>query len=160
MAPHLNLKVAQKQELLALVPPAKRMERLLSLMGAEIEILQIEKKIHARVKKQMEKTQKDYYLNEQIRAIQKELGGKDEFKQELRTLEAKVEKVKLSPEAKEKAQAEIKKLKLMSPMSAEASVVRNYVDWLLSLPWGVCSEENSNHSCRACPPGRRPLWPG
>jgi len=144
MAPHLNLKIAQKQELLAIVSPAKRMEHLLSLMGAEIEILQIEKKIHARVKKQMEKTQKDYYLNEQIRAIQKELGGKDEFKQELRALEAKVEKVKLSPEAKEKALSEIKKLKLMSPMSAEASVVRNYVDWLLSLPWGVCSEESSN----------------
>ena len=142
VAPHLNLKIAQKQELLATVPPAKRMERLLALMGAEIEILQIEKKIHARVKKQMEKTQKDYYLNEQIRAIQKELGGKDEFKQELRTLEAKAAKLPLSDEAKQKVQAEIKKLKLMSPMSAEASVVRNYVDWLLSLPWGVYAEEN------------------
>ena len=142
VAPHLNLDVAQKQELLALVPTAKRMERLLSLMGAEIEILQIEKKIHARVKKQMEKTQKDYYLNEQIRAIQKELGGKDEFKQELRALEAKVEKLLLSAEAKEKALSEIKKLKMMSPMSAEAAVVRNYVDWLLSLPWGVYNEEN------------------
>jgi ATP-dependent Lon protease len=144
VAPHLNLKIAQKQELLATVPPAKRMERLLALMGAEIEILQIEKKIHARVKKQMEKTQKDYYLNEQIRAIQKELGGKDEFKQELRTLEAKVEKLKLTPEAKEKAHSEIKKLKFMSPMSAEASVVRNYVDWLLALPWGEYTEENSD----------------
>jgi ATP-dependent Lon protease len=113
-------------------------------MGAEIEILQIEKKIHARVKKQMEKTQKDYYLNEQIRAIQKELGGKDEFKQELRSLEAKVEKLQLSAEAKEKALSEIKKLKQMSPMSAEAAVVRNYVDWLLSLPWGVQSQENND----------------
>ena len=144
VAPHLNLKVAQKQELLALAHPARRMERLLALMGAEIEILQIEKKIHARVKKQMEKTQKDYYLNEQIRAIQKELGGKDEFKQELRALEAKVAKLALPEAAREKALSEIKKLKMMSPMSAEASVLRNYVDWLLSLPWGVYSEENSD----------------
>jgi ATP-dependent Lon protease len=144
VAPHLNLKVVQKQELLALAHPAKRMERLLSLMGAEIEILQIEKTIHARVKKQMEKTQKDYYLNEQIRAIQKELGGKDEFKQELRSLEAKAAKLALSAEAKEKVSSEIKKLKLMSPMSAEAAVVRNYVDWLLSLPWGVFARENSD----------------
>jgi len=143
VAPHLNLKVAQKQELLGLVAPAKRMERLLSLMEAEIEILQIEKKIHARVKKQMEKTQKDYYLNEQIRAIQKELGGKDEFKQELRSLEAKAAKLLLSKEAREKVLAEIKKLKLMSPMSAEAAVVRNYVDWILALPWGILSEEDS-----------------
>ncbi|MBJ6800667.1 endopeptidase La [Geomonas propionica] len=142
IAPHLNLKVAQKQELLAAVQPARRMERLLSLMGAEIEILQIEKKIHARVKKQMEKTQKDYYLNEQIRAIQKELGGKDEFKQELRSLEAKAAKLPLSAEAKQKVQAEIKKLKFMSPMSAEAAVVRNYVDWLLALPWGAYAKEN------------------
>jgi len=146
IAPHLNLKVAQKQELLAAAQPARRMERLMSLMGAEIEILQIEKKIHARVKKQMEKTQKDYYLNEQIRAIQKELGGKDEFKQELRAMEAKAAKLALSDEAKQKVQAEIKKLKLMSPMSAEASVVRNYVEWLLSLPWGVHAEENKEIS--------------
>jgi ATP-dependent Lon protease len=144
VAPHLNLKIAEKQELLALAAPAKRLERLLSLMGAEIEILQIEKKIHARVKKQMEKTQKDYYLNEQIRAIQKELGGKDEFKAELRLLEAKAAKLPLPAEAKDKALAEIKKLKMMSPMSAEAAVLRNYVDWLLSLPWGVLSEENGD----------------
>lgn len=146
IAPHLNLKVSQKQELLALAPPAQRIERLLSLLESEIEILKIEKRIHARVKKQMEKTQKDYYLNEQIRAIQKELGGKDEFKQELRLLEAKLEKVKLSAEAREKALSEIKKLKLMSPMSAEAAVVRNYVDWLLGLPWGVTTQENADLS--------------
>jgi ATP-dependent Lon protease len=144
VAPHLNLDIAQKQELLAMVSTTKRMERLLALMGAEIEILQIEKKIHARVKKQMEKTQKDYYLNEQIRAIQKELGGKDEFKQELKVLEEKAEKLPLSPEAKEKVLSEIKKLKLMSPMSAEAAVVRNYVDWLLSLPWGVFNKEHND----------------
>ncbi|WP_129127479.1 endopeptidase La [Geomonas oryzae] len=151
IAPHLNLKVAQKQELLAAVQPARRMERLLSLMGAEIEILQIEKKIHARVKKQMEKTQKDYYLNEQIRAIQKELGGKDEFKQELRNLEAKAGKLPLSAEAKQKVQSEIRKLKFMSPMSAEAAVVRNYVDWLLALPWGKFAEERRDiPAARAC----------
>jgi ATP-dependent Lon protease len=144
IVPHLNLKVPQKQELLALAPVAKRMERLLSLMGAEIEILQIEKKIHARVKQQMEKTQKDYYLNEQIRAIQKELGGKDEFKQELRELEAKAAKLALSPAAREKVQAELKKLRMMSPMSAEAAVVRNYVDWVLALPWGGFSAENAD----------------
>jgi ATP-dependent Lon protease len=142
IAPHLNLKVSQKQELLALDSPLKRMERLMSLMGGEIEILQIEKKIQARVKKQMEKTQKDYYLNEQIRAIQKELGGKDEFKQELQALEAKAAKLKLSAEAKERVQSELKKLRLMSPMSSEAAVVRNYVDWLLALPWSIYSEEN------------------
>lgn len=144
VVPHLNLKVPQKQELLALAPPAKRLERLMALMGAEIEILQIEKKIHARVKQQMEKTQKDYYLNEQIRAIQKELGGKDEFKQELRELEVKAGKLPLPDAAREKALSEIKKLKSMSPMSAEASVLRNYVDWLLALPWGSYLEEKSD----------------
>ncbi|HJV64967.1 MAG TPA: endopeptidase La [Geomonas sp.] len=151
VAPHLNLKVSQKQELLALASPVKRMERLLSLMMAEIEILQIEKKIQARVKKQMEKTQKDYYLNEQIRAIQKELGGKDEFKQELQALEAKAAKLKLSEEAREKVQNELKKLKFMSPMSSEAAVVRNYVEWLLALPWGVFSEEKADiAAARSC----------
>jgi len=144
VVPHLNLKVPQKQELLALAPPARRMERLLELMGSEIEILQIEKKIHARVKQQMEKTQKDYYLNEQIRAIQKELGGKDEFKQELRELEAKAAKLPLPDAARDKVLSEIKKLKLMSAMSAEASVLRNYVDWVLALPWGAYSQEKSD----------------
>ncbi|HJV33966.1 endopeptidase La, partial [Geomonas sp.] len=151
VAPHLNLKVSQKQELLSLASPLKRMERLLSLMMAEIEILQIEKKIQARVKKQMEKTQKDYYLNEQIRAIQKELGGKDEFKQELQALEAKAAKLKLSDEAKEKVHAELKKLKFMSPMSSEAAVVRNYLDWVLALPWGVYGVEKADlAAARSC----------
>jgi ATP-dependent Lon protease len=144
IAPHLALKIPQKQELLALAHPGKRIERLLSLMSGEIEILQIEKKIHARVKKQMEKTQKDYYLNEQIRAIQKELGSKDEFKQELQALEARAAKLELSAEARDKVNSELKKLKLMSPMSAEASVVRNYLDWLLSLPWAVYSPEHGD----------------
>jgi ATP-dependent Lon protease len=138
---HLNLKTPDKQELLAMVDPAERLVRLLALMEAEIEILQIESKIRSRVKKQMEKSQKEYYLNEQMRAIQKELGSKDEFKQEFLELEEKVEKKKLSPEAKQKALAELKKLKMMSPMSAEAAVVRNYVDWLVSLPWGETTEE-------------------
>lgn len=138
---HLNLKIADKQELLSMHDPAKRLEKLLMLMESEIEILQIEKKIRTRVKKQMERTQKEYYLNEQMRAIQKELGGSDEFKQELRELEEKVEKLHLSAEARQKAQAELKKLKLMSPMSAEAAVVRNYVDWIVSLPWGKFESE-------------------
>lgn len=138
---HLNLKTTDKHGLIANGNPTKRLEKLLSLMESEIEILQIEKKIRSRVKKQMEKTQKEYYLNEQMRAIQKELGGKDEFKQELRELEGRVERQKLSKEARQKVLAELKKLKLMSPMSAEAAVVRNYVDWLVSLPWGKFTTE-------------------
>lgn len=141
---HLNLKLADKQELLASSDPSRRLERLLVLMEAEIEILQIEKKIRTRVKKQMEKAQREYYLNEQMRAIQKELGSKDEFKQETRELEEKVEQLKLSAEAKQKALGELRKLKLMSPMSAEAAVVRNYVDWLVSLPWGEYSDEKDD----------------
>lgn len=141
LVPHVNLKISDKQELLADRNPIGRLEKLLALMESEIEILQIEKKIRTRVKKQMEKTQKEYYLNEQMRAIQKELGGKDEFRQELRELEEKVEKLKLSKEAKQKALAELKKLRLMSPMSAEAAVARNYVDWLVSLPWGKFTAE-------------------
>lgn len=139
---HMNLKMADKQQLIAMANPGRRLVKLLALMQAEIEILQIENKIRSRVKKQMEKTQKEYYLNEQMRAIQKELGGKDEFKQELLELEEKIEKKKLSAEAKQKGLAELKKLKLMSPMSAEAAVVRNYVDWLVSLPWGEATVEN------------------
>ncbi len=141
---HLNLKTEDKQDLLSTLEPSERLEKLLSIMESENEILQIENKIQNRVKKQMEKTQKDYYLNEQIRAIQKELGGNDEFKQELRNLEEKVEQGKLSKEAREKALSEIKKLKLMSPMSAESAVSRNYVDWLVSLPWGKLTEEKQD----------------
>jgi ATP-dependent Lon protease len=139
---HLNIKIADKQEILATANLSRRLEKLLALMESEIEILQIEKKIHARVKKQMEKAQKDYYLNEQMRAIQKELGSKDDLKQELNDLEAKISKLQMSDEAKTKAQAELKKLKLMSPMSAEAAVVRNYLDWILSLPWDKHAQEN------------------
>ncbi len=132
---HLTVQIADKQEILAEMDSLQRLEKLLALMEREVEILQIEKKIRNRVKSQMERSQKEYYLNEQMRAIQKELGEKDEFKQELRELEEKIEKSRMSKEATEKANAELRKLKMMSPMSAEATVVRNYLDWLVALPW-------------------------
>ncbi|MBU4485034.1 endopeptidase La [bacterium] len=132
---HLNLKLQDKQGVLEIIESAPRLEKILSLMQSEIEILQIEKRIRGRVKKQMEKTQKEYYLNEQMQAIQKELGERDEFKGEIQELEEKMKKKKLSPEAAEKVKKELKKLKMMSPMSAEAAVVRNYIDWILSIPW-------------------------
>ena len=110
-------------------------------MQGEIEILQVEKKIRTRVKKQMEKTQKEYYLNEQMQAIQKELGERDEFKNEIQELEEKIKNKKMSKEATLKAKKELKKLKMMSPMSAEATVVRNYIDWILSLPWYEYTED-------------------
>ncbi len=143
-ASNLALKMDDKQELLSIASPAARLERLLVLMESEIEILQIEKKIHNRVKRQMEKTQKEYYLNEQMRAIQKELGGKDDFRQDLLELEERISRGGLSDEAKNKALSELKKLKLMSPTSAEAAVVRNYIDWLVSLPWGSFAEEKAD----------------
>lgn len=142
IVPNLNLKLADRQALLEILDPASRLERLLGLLEAEIEILQIEKKIRTRVKKQMEKSQKEYYLNEQMRAIQKELGSKDELKQEILALEEKIGKKKLSKEAREKSLGELKKLKLMAPMSAEAAVVRNYIDWMVSLPWGEYKRDN------------------
>jgi len=132
---HLSLKLGDKQEILEIESPSKRLERLYELMQGEIEILQVEKKIRTRVKKQMEKTQKEYYLNEQMQAIQKELGERDEFKSELQELEEKIRQKKMSKEATLKARKELKKLRMMSPMSAEATVVRNYIDWILSLPW-------------------------
>ncbi|MGH7292031.1 MAG: AAA family ATPase, partial [Myxococcota bacterium] len=132
---HLGVKLEDKQALLEIENPAERLERVLGNMRSEIEILEVEKRIRTRVKKQMEKTQKEYYLNEQMRAIQKELGEKDEFKNEIQELEEKIKQKKMSAEAKEKAEKELKKLKMMSPMSAEATVVRNYIDWLISLPW-------------------------
>ncbi|BCR05776.1 Lon protease [Desulfuromonas versatilis] len=132
---HLSVRISEKQDILCQLAPRERLESLLALMEREVEILQIEKKIRSRVKSQMERSQKEYYLNEQMRAIQKELGEKDEFKQEIRDLEEKIEKRGMSKEAAEKARAELRKLKMMSPMSAEATVVRNYVDWLVSLPW-------------------------
>ena len=132
---HLNVRIADKQEILSQLDPHRRLEDLIALMEREVEILQIEKKIRTRVKSQMERSQKEYYLNEQMRAIQKELGEKDEFKQEIRNLEEKIQKKRMSKEATEKAMGELRKLKMMSPMSAEATVVRNYIDWLVSLPW-------------------------
>jgi ATP-dependent Lon protease len=141
---HLNLKNSVKQELLSTNDPGKRLECLLSALESEISILQIEKRIKARVKKQMERTQKEYYLNEQMRAIQKELGGNDDFRQELRELEEKIAKLHLSAEARQKAFAELKKLRGMSPMSAEAAVARNYVDWIVSLPWSVLENEKND----------------
>jgi len=132
---HLALKVAEKQQLLELDSVAKRLERILGLMEGEIGVLQVEKKIRNRVKRQMEKTQREYYLNEQMKAIQKELGETEDGRDEISELEKRIKKTRLSKEAREKANAELKKLRTMSPMSAEATVVRNYLDWLLSIPW-------------------------
>ena len=135
---HLVLKMSQKQELLEMVSAEQRLEKLLSLLQSEIEILQIEKKIHTRVKKQMEKSQKEYYLNEQMSAIQKELGEKENETDELAK---EIKKKKMPKHARERALKELKKLKMMSPMSAEATVVRNYIDWILVLPWEEYTEE-------------------
>ncbi|MDH5491171.1 MAG: endopeptidase La [Myxococcales bacterium] len=137
-----NVKLADRQDILETINPQKRLEKLFELMNSEIEILQVEKKIRSRVKKQMEKTQKEYYLNEQMQAIQKELGERDEFKSEIQEIEERIKQKKLSKEALTKIKKELKKLKMMQPMSAEATVVRNYVDWVLSLPWYEKSEEN------------------
>ncbi len=132
---HLALKVPDKQQLLELDSVGKRLERILGLMEGEIGVLQVEKKIRNRVKRQMEKTQREYYLNEQMKAIQKELGETEDGRDEISELEKRIKKTRLSKEAREKAAAELKKLRTMSPMSAEATVVRNYLDWLLSIPW-------------------------
>ena len=128
-------------DLLAEVDVAKRLEMVFGLMEGEMGVLQVEKKIRGRVKRQMEKTQREYYLNEQMKAIQSELGGGDgEEANELQELAEKIEKLKLSKEARAKAQSELKKLKGMQPMSAEATVIRNYLDVLLGLPWGKTSK--------------------
>ncbi|WP_338662239.1 endopeptidase La [Pararoseomonas sp. SCSIO 73927] len=135
VAAHLNLKIAEKQELLETVGVTARLERVFAHMESEIGVLQVEKRIRNRVKRQMEKTQREYYLNEQMKAIQKELGEGEEGKDEIAELEARIKKTALSPEAREKATGELKKLRGMSPMSAEATVVRNYLDWMLTIPW-------------------------
>jgi len=139
VAGHLGVEVDQKQELLETLSVEERLEKVYGLMQGEMSVLQVEKKIKTRVKSQMERTQREYYLNEQMKAIQKELGDGDEGQNEVAELEARIAETKLSKEAREKADAEIKKLKSMSPMSAEATVVRNYLDWMLSIPWGVRS---------------------
>jgi ATP-dependent Lon protease len=141
---HLNLKLEDRQRLLELLSPAKRLEEVFGLIQAEIEVLEVERKIRGRVKKQMERSQKEYYLNEQMRAIQKELGERDEFKNEIQELEETLKKKKMPKEAHERTKKEIRKLKMMSPMSAEATVVRNYVDWLLSLPWESYKDESKD----------------
>ncbi len=135
IASHLALKISEKQELLELETISQRLEKVFSYMEAEIGILQVEKKIRSRVKRQMEKTHREYYLNEQLKAIQKELGEADDGRDEATEIEEKIAKTKLSKEAREKAIGELKKLKTMSPMSAEAAVVRNYLEWILSIPW-------------------------
>ena len=135
IAAHVNFKLTAKQELLETESIRARLEKLYELMQNEIEILQVEKKIRTRVKKQMEKNQKEYYLNEQMQAIQKELGSQDEFKNEIAELEERVRRRKMSPEATDRLKKELRKLKMMSPMSAEATVVRNYIDTVLALPW-------------------------
>ena len=144
VASHLNLKIPEKQDLLEIAKISERLERVFGHMESEIGVLQVEKRIRNRVKRQMEKTQREYYLNEQLKAIQKELGEGEDGKDENAELEAKIKKTKFTKEAREKAMAELKKLKTMSPMSAEATVVRNYLDWMLSIPWKKRSKINND----------------
>ncbi|MBW9066205.1 endopeptidase La [Rhizobium herbae] len=140
VASHLSIKIVEKQEMLETTSVKLRLEKALGFMEGEISVLQVEKRIRSRVKRQMEKTQREYYLNEQMKAIQKELGDGEEGRDEMAELEDRISKTKLSKEAREKAEAEVKKLRQMSPMSAEATVVRNYLDWLLGIPWGKKSK--------------------
>jgi len=140
VASHLAVKISDKQEILALPTVVARLERVLGLMESEISVLQVEKRIRSRVKRQMEKTQREYYLNEQMKAIQKELGDSEDGRDEIQELEERIAKTRLSKEAREKALNEVKKLRQMSAMSAEATVVRNYLDWLLGIPWGKKSK--------------------
>lgn len=140
VASHLAIKITEKQEMLGTLSVKERLEKAMGFMEAEISVLQVEKRIRSRVKRQMEKTQREYYLNEQMKAIQKELGEGEDGRDESAELEARIKKTKLSKEAREKADAELKKLRSMSPMSAEATVVRNYLDWILSIPWGKNSK--------------------
>ncbi len=135
VASHLTLKIPEKQELLETEAVSERLEKVFGYMEGEIGVLQVEKRIRSRVKRQMEKTQREYYLNEQMKAIQKELGEGEDGRDEMAELEERINKTAFSKEARDKATAELKKLKSMSPMSAEATVVRNYLDWLLSVPW-------------------------
>ncbi len=136
IASHLSIKLSDKQEILEAIDLTERFEKIMNFIQAELDVMQVEKKIRGRVKNQMEKTQREYYLNEQMKAIQKELGEGDDGKDDIQEYEEKIESTKLSKEAKEKCYSEIKKLKSMSPMSAESSVIRNYLDWILTIPWG------------------------
>ncbi len=148
VASHLSIKIVEKQEMLETTSVKLRLEKALGFMEGEISVLQVEKRIRSRVKRQMEKTQREYYLNEQMKAIQKELGDGEEGRDEMAELEDRIAKTKLSKEAREKADAEVKKLRQMSPMSAEATVVRNYLDWLLGIPWSKKSKVKTdlNHA--------------
>src|SRR6202789_44305 len=141
IASHLAVKIADRQQLLEIFNAVKRLEKVFALMEGEISVLQVEKKIRTRVKRQMEKTQREYYLNEQMKAIQRELGEQDDSRDELIELEKRIKKTKLSKEARSKAESELKKLRNMSPMSAESTVVRNYLDWVLSIPWGKSKQK-------------------
>jgi ATP-dependent Lon protease len=141
VASHLSVKISDKQALLEVFDVVKRLEKVYALMEGEISVMQTEKKIRNRVKRQMEKTQREYYLNEQMKAIQRELGEQDDTRDELNELEKRIKKTRLSKEARTKAEAELKKLRSMSPMSAESTVVRNYLDWLLSIPWGKAKQK-------------------
>ena len=136
IASHLSIKLSDKQEILEAIDLTERFEKIMNFIQAELDVMQVEKKIRGRVKNQMEETQREYYLNEQMKAIQKELGEGDDGKDDIQEYEEKIENTKLSKEAKEKCYSEIKKLKSMSPMSAESSVIRNYLDWILTIPWG------------------------
>ena len=147
VAQHLSLKISDKQELLETEGVIERLERVYSHMQGEISVMQVEKRIRSRVKRQMEKTQREYYLNEQLKAIQKELGDTEDGRDETAELEDRIKETKLTKEAREKANAELKKLKSMSPMSAESTVVRNYLDWLISIPW-----KNGRVSAKICGP--------
>jgi ATP-dependent Lon protease len=144
MAAHMPLKLAEKQKVLEIENVAQRLEYLMALMEGEIDLLQVEKKIRTRVKKQMEKSQREYYLNEQMKAIQKELGDDEEGSNEVEQLEKQIEDAQMPEEAKEKTLAEVRKLKMMSPMSAEATVVRSYIDWMISVPWKKRSKLKRN----------------
>ena len=146
IAAHLSLKVEEKQEILEILSPPERLEHLMRMMDSELDLLQVEKRIRGRVKQQMEKSQREYYLNEQMKAIQKELGDMDDVPNENEDLSNKIESVGLSKEAHKKASSELAKLKMMSPMSAEATVVRNYIDTVVSLPWKSKSKLKSNLS--------------
>ena len=144
MAAHMPLKLAEKQNVLEIKNVAERLEHLMALMEGEIDLLQVEKKIRTRVKKQMEKSQREYYLNEQMKAIQKELGDDEEGANEAEQIEKQIDEAQMPKEAKEKTLAELKKLKMMSPMSAEATVVRSYIDWMISVPWKKRSKLKRN----------------
>ena len=144
MGAHLGNKLSEKQELLETISIKERLNKIIEYMDDEIGVLQVEKKIRSRVKRQMDKTQKEYYLNEQMKAIQKELGDSNDSKDEIAEIEDKLKKINLSDEARDKVKSEIKKLKTMGPMSAEATVVRNYLDWIISLPWNTNIETDIN----------------